>query len=268
MPLSNTFSVPENINVQHPLPTNGDSVYSKDIWVEESVFTDWSGDITDLFDNLHTQVVNSTSDAIKSITFHFNRTIVANTIGLGNTGNGTFSNVLIKLRNSGGVDTTVIDNSSIDDKETTDTYLLPVTAGFNALVIEFHTTDIISLSNCVILKSTSVVSRGQAVKPDGTVIDLNATTGGNQKFSLEEYDDTFRTNPLPVVLSNKYIGNIDEATTTITYIGKAVPGTLASDALWQIKRMDTSTLSLVERYGGGSTSFDQVWDDRASITYS
>lgn len=268
MPLSNTFSVPENIDVHHPLPTDGDSVYSKDIWTEESVFTNWSGDITDLFDNLHTQVSNVTTDNPKSITLHFNRTIVGNTVGLGCTGGGDFSNVVIKLKNSGGELTTVIDQSSNNTKYTTLSLQLPVTAGYNALVIEFHTIDQITLSNIVILKSISVISRSQGVDVDGIVHDFNATKQGNPKFSLDEHDESFVTKPLPVVTSNRYITKVDEATATITYIGKATPGTLGSTAFWQIQRIDTSSLSGDFLFADGEVNFDKTWDDRASLSYS
>jgi hypothetical protein len=185
-------------SIQYPLSTNGDSVYAKDIWVNESTSVNFSGNITDLFTNLHTEIENTTSDNPKTLLIHFNRTIVSNTVGLGCTSGGNFSNVKIEIVNSGAVSTTVIDESSSSTKHTSRTFQLPVTAGFNAIRITFHTTDTVCLSNCVILKTRSVVSRGQAVKPDGTVVDLNATTGGNQKFSLEEFDDTFLGNPLPV----------------------------------------------------------------------
>jgi len=123
------------VTVQNPLPTDGDAIYTKDVWVDESVFTDWSGNITDLFDNLHTQNVNVTSTNPKTIIIHFNRTVVSNAIGFGNTGTGDFSNVKIEIRNSGGVDTTVIDESAVNTKYTTRTFQLPITAGFNALKI-------------------------------------------------------------------------------------------------------------------------------------
>lgn len=37
-----------------------------------------------------------------------------------------------------------------------------------------------------------------ALKPDGNYTNINATNGGNLKFSLEEFDDTFNATPLPV----------------------------------------------------------------------
>ena len=186
------------IDVQHPLPTDGDSIYVKDIWLEESSSVNFTGSILDLFDNLHSQIVNSSSDNPKTLDIHFNRTVISNAVGLGNTGDGDFSNVKIQLKNSGGVLTTVIDESTDNTKYTTRTFQLPITAGFNALVITFNTADTISLSNCVILKTASVVARLQAAKPDNTITDINATTGGNLKISLEEFDETFYTNPLPV----------------------------------------------------------------------
>lgn len=189
----------QDMSVQYPLPADGDSVYAKDIWLSESSSNNWSGSITDLFDNLHTQIANSDPENPKTILIHFNRTIVSNTIGLGDSQGGDFSNTKIEIINSGNVANTVVDESSSNTKYTTRTFQLPVTAGFNALRITFHTADTISLTNLVILKTRSVVSRGQAVKPDGTVIDLNATAGGNQKQSLEEFDDTFLTNPLPIM---------------------------------------------------------------------
>lgn len=63
---------------------------------------------------------------------------------------------------------------------------------------------------------------------------------------------------------------IDDVTTTsMTYIGTAAIGTLSSDALWTIKRLDESgtptTLVVKWATAGASTC---VWDDRASLTYS
>ena len=189
-----TGSTYENVTVQNPFPVDGDSVYKKDIWEEESSLGSFSGQITDLFDDLHTQITDSSSDNPKTLFIHFKRTVVSNAIGLGNTGSGNFSNVKLEIVNSGGIYTTVIDESSSATKYTTRTFQLPITAGFNALRITFHTADTISLSNCVILKSLGVVSRVQATKPDNTVTDINATTGGNLKISLEELENQISTN--------------------------------------------------------------------------
>ena len=42
----------ESISIQNPLPADGDSVYCKDIDVDNSDLGDFSGEICDLFDSL------------------------------------------------------------------------------------------------------------------------------------------------------------------------------------------------------------------------
>ena len=61
---------------------------------------------------------------------------------------------------------------------------------------------------------------------------------------------------------------VDEASSTVTYVGKAEPGSSPASAVWQIKRITESGASTVIEYAGGSDLFDQVWVDRASLTYS
>lgn len=68
-------------------------------------------------------------------------------------------------------------------------------------------------------------------------------------------------NPTPVAV------RLDEASATITYVGTAAPGTLTSAASWAIKRLD-STSGLVVLWADGNSNFDNIWDDRASLSYS
>lgn len=64
-----------------------------------------------------------------------------------------------------------------------------------------------------------------------------------------------------------YITRIDEASSTVTYIGKAVPGTATSAASWLIQKIDTSSGTSI-LFAGGASTFDQVWNNRASLSYS
>lgn len=58
---------------------------------------------------------------------------------------------------------------------------------------------------------------------------------------------------------------IDSTTTAgYTYIGEAVPGTATSAASWRVARITDATGSMY--YAGGQ--FDQIWDNRASLTYA
>lgn len=56
-------------------------------------------------------------------------------------------------------------------------------------------------------------------------------------------------------------------TGTYVYIGNAIPGTLGSATSWKIKRVTTTNPVKVE-YAGGSTLYNQVWNNRTSLTYS
>lgn len=60
---------------------------------------------------------------------------------------------------------------------------------------------------------------------------------------------------------------LDDSTTNITYIGTAPTATATSDNKWQIKKLD-ETSGLIITWADGDTKFNNVWDDRASLTYS
>jgi hypothetical protein len=64
--------------------------------------------------------------------------------------------------------------------------------------------------------------------------------------------------------------NYDEASPTITYVGEAPTGTDTSKALWRIKRIDSNAPGtvLTMTWADGNSDFDNVWDNRASLSYS
>lgn len=51
------------------------------------------------------------------------------------------------------------------------------------------------------------------------------------------------------------------------YLGQAVPGSATSSAIWQIQRVDT-TSGVVITWANGSSSYTNIWDNYASLTYS
>lgn len=66
-----------------------------------------------------------------------------------------------------------------------------------------------------------------------------------------------------------YATRTDDASSTITYVGKAAVGSLTASAVWLIFRMDTGTTNqLIITYADGDSSFDNIWDNRASLSYS
>ncbi len=58
-----------------------------------------------------------------------------------------------------------------------------------------------------------------------------------------------------------------EKTGNVGYLGKAAFGVLTSDATWQVRKIDFSS-GVVMTAADGDANFDNVWDDRASLTYS
>jgi hypothetical protein len=61
---------------------------------------------------------------------------------------------------------------------------------------------------------------------------------------------------------------VDFVGTTTIYIGEAQPGTATSAASWRVKRVvftgdDSTTL-----FADGNSNFDNIWDNRASLSYS
>lgn len=62
----------------------------------------------------------------------------------------------------------------------------------------------------------------------------------------------------------------DYASATTRYQGHASPGTLTATARWRIKRVTLDSQGRVTaiEFAGGSGSYDQIWDTRASLAYS
>lgn len=69
------------------------------------------------------------------------------------------------------------------------------------------------------------------------------------------------------VTSASFATRLDEASAVITYVGNAAPGSPTSGAVWQIKRLN-STAGLVVEFANGNSDFTNIWDNRASLSYS
>ena len=63
----------------------------------------------------------------------------------------------------------------------------------------------------------------------------------------------------------------DEQVAGTTYVGKASPGSATSDAKWQISRVVVTTslpITTTVTWADGNTSYDNIWDNRTSLSYS
>jgi hypothetical protein len=62
---------------------------------------------------------------------------------------------------------------------------------------------------------------------------------------------------------------LHQATTTVAYVGTADAGTSTAAPLWRIKRVTTDASgNVTEEYADGNPAFDNVWQDRATLSYS
>lgn len=61
---------------------------------------------------------------------------------------------------------------------------------------------------------------------------------------------------------------IDAADSTTTYIGEAIVGSVTSGAIWRIKKIVASGSLTSILFADGNQNYDNVWDNRASLSYS
>ena len=63
----------------------------------------------------------------------------------------------------------------------------------------------------------------------------------------------------------KYIEDIAGA--TYDYFGTASPGSLTSNPVWRIMRVNKVSGSFETAYPDGRADFNQIWDNRTTLTY-
>lgn len=61
---------------------------------------------------------------------------------------------------------------------------------------------------------------------------------------------------------------IDEANGNLTYIGFAKIGSTTDEAVWQIFRVQKTGSTTLIQYADGDENYDNVFDDRDSLSYS
>lgn len=194
-----------NVSVQNPLPTDGDSVYYKDLDIDNCTASGFTFDvgsgteqevIKSMVSDVFLGKSNASATNPKTIYLQFKRPIETSSFGINSAPGKYFSNTKIVL-GQGEFSWTAYDDSA--DNTQHNIFIFPIEpVKFSSMTITFHTANEIGVGLIGIFKSTNVTARLQARKPDGTITDIDATTGGNLKVSFEEFDATFQDNPLPV----------------------------------------------------------------------
>lgn len=102
-----------------------------------------------------------------------------------------------------------------------------------------------------------------------------------QEIVISHLDDSIKigdgTNVAGVTAANElkviatpteYAVRVDEASATVTYIGNADVGASESGSVWQIQRLTISGVSTTLEYADGDENFNNVWSNRAALSYS
>lgn len=90
---------------------------------------------------------------------------------------------------------------------------------------------------------------------------LNALEGVINPATSEKQDAIINA-----INGTTLISNI-ETVGADTYIGSAVPSSLTSDPVWKIIKINTSGIATI-KFADGNSNFDNIWDNRTSLTYN
>ena len=66
---------------------------------------------------------------------------------------------------------------------------------------------------------------------------------------------------------SNYAMIFDDTNDPILYLCEAVAGSASSSAVWRVKRIDTTNGGTIT-WADGNTNFDNIADNRASLSYS
>jgi len=65
----------------------------------------------------------------------------------------------------------------------------------------------------------------------------------------------------------EYQTRIDDVSGTVSYVGDAQPGVATSETVWRIKKIDTTSGTVIT-WAEGSSAFDKIWNSRTDYDYS
>lgn len=60
----------------------------------------------------------------------------------------------------------------------------------------------------------------------------------------------------------------DEVSSTLAYYGEAATGTSGATALWRIRRITTAGTVVTVEWADGDGQFNNIWNNRAALSYS
>lgn len=171
----------QTVGMYDPMPVTGRTILWNEIDYDNCDFTGWSGTEEDhrkLFQSpFSTPSMEYTGgDNPKKLTLAFYDSVNLQRIGFGENNGGDFSNLKISILGSGGATRAIFDESTNNTKRTSRNAKIENEVA-NSLLIEFYTTDTVSLSNITLPYATYGMVQNEAQQPDGDYVGLK--TDGN-----------------------------------------------------------------------------------------
>lgn len=161
----------KNVDVQNPLPTDGDSVYGKDLYLTESdpgdfiITLDPTADetaiLTSMVSDVWVEKKNDTATNPKLVTLAFRRPVLTTSFGIDSGPDGDFSNVKIYVM-QGQAEFLIVDESA-DNTKYQIRLFSTAPLKFSAIRFEFHTSDTVTTGLYGIFKHSEVAARLQAI---------------------------------------------------------------------------------------------------------
>lgn len=93
---------------------------------------------------------------------------------------------------------------------------------------------------------------------------VKVTDGANDMPAMDAHDRAGFQNVSSMPLAMR----IEWADSATCYAGWAVAGAAESAGSWRIKKIVVSGEDVTVTWADGNSSFDNAWDDRASLSYS
>lgn len=97
------------------------------------------------------------------------------------------------------------------------------------------------------------------------------TVASSHISSLEKYKFTIDAYGRPSVntgATTSYTKRFEEASAGVYYLGEAVLGSAEGSAVWRLQKITEVGSLLTIIWADGNSNFDNVWNDRATLTYS
>lgn len=134
------------------------------------------------------------------------------------------------------------------------------------------TTIVSNLSEIVFPKSIKISNTDPKEAVPVRLVDRNGKKFYDAIFEVVTKNGEINLSKLDDIAKGGYSYNIvldNISTVSVVYVGKALPGSIGSDPFWQIQRIDkrNTPTTLKTEFADGNTNFDNIWDNRLSITY-